>query len=64
MGCAVLAIAGVLALSHWHVGPVTFPTMVVLGPLLVAQYGYWQHRYGRERTTAQYLRSEPGQSSA
>jgi hypothetical protein len=64
MGCAVIAIAGVLALSHWEVGPVTFPTMVVLGPLLVAQYGYWQHRCGEERTMAQYLGAESRQCSA
>jgi hypothetical protein len=37
----------------------TFPVMVVLGPLLVAQYAYWQHRLGSERTTAEYLMAEP-----
>jgi hypothetical protein len=35
-----------------------FPVMVVLGPLMALQYGYWR-RYGRERTTWQYLLMEP-----
>jgi hypothetical protein len=39
-----------------------FPVMVVLGPLLVAQYLYWNHRDGTERTTAAYLRDEPQQT--
>jgi hypothetical protein len=39
--------------------PGTFPVMVVLGPLLVAQYLVWIRGRGHERTTAQYLRDEP-----
>ena len=37
---------------------VTLPVMTVLGPLMVVQYGYWRRR-GQERTTLQYLQSEP-----
>jgi hypothetical protein len=37
----------------------TFPVMVVLGPLMVLQYGYWRRRRGQERTTWQYLQAEP-----
>ena len=37
----------------------TFPVMVVLGPLLVAQYAVWVRRRGQERTTAAYLAAEP-----
>jgi hypothetical protein len=37
----------------------TFPTMTVLGPLMVVQYGYWRHRRGAERTTWQYQQAEP-----
>ena len=37
---------------------VTFPVMIVLGPLLIAQYGYWRRR-GPERSTAEYRRIEP-----
>lgn len=33
----------------------TIPAMVVLGPLMGAQYRYWRHRTGAERTTRQYL---------
>jgi hypothetical protein len=47
-------LAGVLG---WLPG--TFPVMVVLGPLLVAQYLVWLRVRGHERTTAQYLRKEP-----
>jgi hypothetical protein len=37
----------------------TFPVMVVLGPLMVAQYAYWIRRRGAERTTREYLQAEP-----
>jgi hypothetical protein len=52
---ALAAIGGVmiLPLTGWLRG--TFPVMVVLGPLLVAQYAYWIRRHGVERTTAAYL---------
>src|SRR5438270_7326187 len=36
-----------------------FPVMVVLGPLMLAQYVYWSRRYRVERTTWQYLQAEP-----
>ena len=45
---ALLAFAGL-----WEVR-VVFPVMVVLGPLIVLQYGYWRRRQGPERTTWQY----------
>ena len=37
----------------------TFPVMVLLGPLTVLQYFFWQWRRGPERTTWQYLQAEP-----
>lgn len=37
----------------------TFPVMVVLGPLMVLQYVYWNRRLKQERTTWQYLQAEP-----
>ncbi len=52
------AIAGVLALPLLGITYVAFPVMIVLGPLIVAQYGYWR-RCGPERTTWQYRRVEP-----
>jgi hypothetical protein len=48
-----LALPGPRTLSH------AFPAMVVLGPLMVTQYLFWQRRCGRERKTWQYLRDEP-----
>ena len=42
----------------------TFPVMIVLGPLLAAQYAYWVRRRGGERTTWAYLRDEPLPSTA
>lgn len=36
-----------------------FPTMVVLGPLMVLQYLFWSRQRGQERTTFQYLQQEP-----
>jgi hypothetical protein len=35
------------------------PFMTGLGPLMVLQYLYWMRRRGQERTTWQYLQSEP-----
>jgi hypothetical protein len=60
-GIAALAIGGgaigaVLTLPLLGVTHVAFPVMIVLGPLMVAQYGYWRRR-GPERTMWQYLLS-------
>ena len=38
---------------------VSFAVMVLLGPLIVLQYFYWNRRRGAERTTWQYLQAEP-----
>ena len=38
---------------------VSFAVMVLLGPLIVLQYLYWNRRRGVERTTRQYLQAEP-----
>jgi hypothetical protein len=37
----------------------SFAVMVLLGPLIVLQYFYWQWQHGFERTTWQYLQAEP-----
>ena len=37
----------------------SFAVMVLLGPLIVLQYFYWNRRRGGERTTSQYLQAEP-----
>lgn len=58
LALAAIAAALLVPLTGWLEG--TFPVMVVLGPLLVAQYGYWIRRQGTERTTAAYLAAEPG----
>jgi hypothetical protein len=36
-----------------------FAVMVLVGPLIVLQYFYWQRRRGVERTSWQYLQAEP-----
>lgn len=46
----LLLVAGVRA---------SFAVMVLLGPLVVLQYFYWNRRRGVERTTRQYLQAEP-----
>jgi hypothetical protein len=56
---ALTAIGAVFLLPLTGLLRGTFPVMVVLGPLLVAQYAFWQQRLGRERTTAEYLAREP-----
>lgn len=40
-------------------GTTTIPAMVVIGPLVVAQYFWWRRGRPRERTTVEYLRAEP-----
>jgi hypothetical protein len=43
-----------LLLLDIRVVRITVPAMVVLGPLMVAQYLFWNRRRGSERTTWQY----------
>lgn len=50
------AIAGA-ADAGWLQG--TFPTMIMLGPLLIAQVAWWGRRRGAARTMAEYLAARP-----
>lgn len=56
---ALGAIAGVLLISRWGSVPETFPTMIVLGPMMIAQYLWLSRRFGAERTYARYRSEEP-----
>jgi hypothetical protein len=56
---ALATIAIVFAVAHWDALPRTFPTMVVLGPLIVIQYVVWSARTDGERTTHRYLAEDP-----
>jgi hypothetical protein len=58
------AIAGLLGLGLLGLLPGIFPVMLLLGPLMVAQYAFWRRRLGPERTTWQYLRAEPVSGAA
>lgn len=40
------------------------PLMIVLGPLMALQYGYWVRRLGQERTMLQYTQAEPSNRRA
>jgi hypothetical protein len=65
-GCMALvigfaALGAVLALPALGAVHATFPVMIVLGPLTVAQYLLYWRRFGPERTTWQYLLAEPMQ---
>ena len=53
------AIAATMAFLQLARLEVAVPLMSGLGPLMVAQYGYWARRRGPERTTWEYLRTEP-----
>lgn len=57
--CALGAIGVLFALAVGGLLRDTFPTMIVLGPLMIFQYQYWRRRRGAERTTWQYLQAEP-----
>jgi hypothetical protein len=52
----IVALLTIMVLSRLQV---LFPVMILLGPLMIAQYAYWRRRIGRERTTRQYLQAEP-----
>jgi len=52
-------IAATLAFLQLAKMEVALPVMTGLGPLMVLQYGYWMRRRGQERTTWQYLQTEP-----
>ena len=56
----LLVVAGLLGLGLLGLLPGTFPVMVLLGPLMVAQHALWRRRLGAERRTWQYLEAEPG----
>jgi hypothetical protein len=56
---SLAAVGGVLVFVMTGKAQATFPVMVVLGPLLLAQYFALRHANGGERTTADYLRAEP-----
>jgi hypothetical protein len=53
------AIAATMAFLQLARLEVAVPLMTGLGPLMVVQYGYWERRRGPERTTWEYLRTEP-----
>ena len=58
LGIGLAAVAGVLLVLELGVIETAIPVMVVLGPLIVAQYAFWTRRLP-QRTTWQYLRAEP-----
>jgi len=58
LGIGLAVLAGVLVVIETGVIQTAIPVMVVLGPIMVAQYAYWTRRLP-QRTTWQYLRAEP-----
>jgi hypothetical protein len=58
LGIGLAVIAGVLGVIEAGAIDTAIPVMVVLGPLMVAQYAFWTRRLP-QRTTWQYLRAEP-----
>lgn len=59
MAIALVSIAGVLLVARWDALPETFPTMIVLGPLMVVQHLWLSRRYGDERPYVRYIAEEP-----
>jgi hypothetical protein len=58
LGVGLAVLAGVLLVIELGAIGEAIPVMVVLGPLMAAQYGFWARRL-QARTTWQYLRAEP-----
>ena len=59
LAVGIATIVAVLGLIQAGVIDFAVPVMVVLGPLMVAQYALSIRRHGSERTTFQYLQAEP-----
>ena len=55
----VAAMAALLAVVQLRLIDEAIPVMLLLGPLMVAQCHFWARRRPHERTTWQYLQSEP-----
>jgi hypothetical protein len=58
LGIGLVIVGAVLAALDTGAIDTAIPAMVVLGPVMVAQYAYWARRLP-QRTTWQYLRAEP-----
>ncbi len=52
-------IAAMLAFLVLAKAEMALPVMTGLGPLMVLQYVYWIRKRSQERTTWQYLQTEP-----
>ncbi len=59
LGCALGALIAAAGLAFAGLIMDTFPLMVALGPLMLAQYLLWRGQRGEERTTRAYLQAEP-----
>lgn len=59
LAVGIAVIVAVLGLIQLGTIDFAVPVMVVLGPLMVAQYAVAVRRHGSERTTFQYLQAEP-----
>jgi hypothetical protein len=58
LGIGLAIVGAVLAALETGAIDTAIPAMVVLGPVMVAQYAYWARRLP-QRTTWQYLQAEP-----
>jgi hypothetical protein len=58
LGIGLAVVGAVLAALETGAIDTAIPAMVVLGPVMVAQYAYWARRLP-QRTTWQYLQAEP-----
>jgi hypothetical protein len=58
LGLGLATLMTMLVLLDLRMVRMTVPAMVVLGPLMVAQYLFWNRRRGSERTTWQYQHAE------
>ena len=58
LGLAMIALLGVVLVtwSGWWIA--TFPVMIILGPLMAGQYGYWRWQQGSERRMVEYWQQE------
>jgi hypothetical protein len=56
---SVAAMAALLAVVQLSLIDDAIPVMLLLGPSMVGQYIFWSRRHPHERTTWQYLQSEP-----
>jgi hypothetical protein len=64
LGTSATTLVAMLTVLYLVSSAALVPAMVVMGPVMLVQVGWWSRKCGRERTTWEYLRDEPSPVAA